>query len=218
MGSEDVFSSRASIDAIFHSPQKSSNDLVDVLFVAFSDGGAHLRIFNCFEIGNFPLASDINVTPPVEALVHTSHPLSSTHAVLTSERGEITSSSVLRVITLDLRFIVKCGRYLYLLASKITQLQNLLRYINQTQRQIMNEWKNIHELPTRFLRSVADELQEKCHCDVVTALYHLVVTGNCFPPIKEFLVDIVGERVCIYTSISCSTFPSPVQADYALGT
>jgi anaphase-promoting complex subunit 4 len=198
---EDVFSNRASIDAIFHSPQKTSNDSVDVLFVGFDNGGAHLRIFNCFEIGNFSLTTSTNPTKPAEALVHTSHPMSSTHAVLISEHAEAASSSSLKVVTLDLQFIVKCGRYLSLLASKTTQLQNLLRYISQTQRQIVSEWKNISELPARFIRSIADELQEKCHCDFVTALYHLVVTGNCFPPVKEFLIDIVGERVCIFLSL-----------------
>lgn len=171
---------------------------MDVLFVGFNDGGAHLRIFNCFEIGNFSLMSSNNPTEPAEPLVHASHPMSSTHAVLISEQTENSSSPGLKLVTLDLRFIVKCGRYLSLLASKTTQLQNLLRYINQTQRQIISEWKNISELPARFIRSIADDLQDKCHCDFVTALYHLVVTGNCFPPIKEFLIDIVGERVFIF--------------------
>jgi hypothetical protein len=97
---------------------------------------------------------------------------------------------------MDLRFITKSGRYLSLLASKTTQLQNLLRYIGQVQRQIELEWKNAQELPARFLRSVNEELQEKCQCDFITAIYHLVVTGHCFEPMKEFLADIVGERVC----------------------
>ncbi|KAH8699046.1 putative anaphase-promoting complex component Cut20/Apc4 [Talaromyces proteolyticus] len=191
---EDVFSNRASIDSIFHSPHKSSSDSVDVLFVGFTDGNAHLRIFNCFEIGNFSLLAASSNTSGAETLAHASHPMSSTHSVLLSESAQDGARSSLKLVTLDLRFIVKCGRYLSLLASKTTQLQNLLRYISQTQRQIVTEWKNISELPARFIQSIADDLQEKCHCDFVTALYHLVVTGNCFPPVKEFLIDIVGER------------------------
>jgi anaphase-promoting complex subunit 4 len=196
LSSEDVFSSRASIDAIFQSFNKISSDAVDVLFVGLNDGRAHLRIFDCFEIGNFSVtASQAKSSSHVETLAHTSHPMSSTHAILLSEKTDGASNPSLKVVSLDLRFITKSGRYLSLLAFKITQLQNLLRYINQTQRQIALEWKNVYELPARFMRSIADELQEKCHCDFVTALYHLLVTGNCFPPMKDFLVDIVGERV-----------------------
>jgi anaphase-promoting complex subunit 4 len=78
----------------------------------------------------------------------------------------------------------------------------LLRYINQVQKQIELEWKNAQELPARYMRSINEDLQEKCHCDFVTAAYHLVVTGDCFEPMKEFLVEIVGERVCFSLSSS----------------
>ena len=174
-----------------------TSDAVDVLFVGLNDGKAHLRIFDCFEIGSIPITTPSNTqaSAQVQMLAHSSHPMSSTHAILLSEIVADIADPVLKVMSLDLRFITKSGRYLSLLAFKITQLQNLLRYINQTQRQIALEWKNVYELPARFMRSIADELQEKCHCDFVTALYHLVVTGNCFPPVKDFLVDILGERV-----------------------
>lgn len=189
-GSEDdLFSSRASIDAIFHSSAKDTSDSVDVLFVGYDDGTVHLRIFDCFEIGSFPIADSAGQPGSCNILRHASHPLSSTHALLAA------SASSLNLVTLDLRFITRSGRYLSLLASKTTQLQNLLRYIGQVQRQIELEWKNTQELPARFLRSVNEDLQEKCHCDFITAAYHLVVTGHCFEPMKEFLVDIVGERV-----------------------
>ncbi|KAJ5351703.1 Anaphase-promoting complex subunit 4 [Penicillium brevicompactum] len=191
-GEDDVFSSRASIDAIFHST-KDTSDSVDVLSVGFDDGTVHLRIFNCFEIGSFPVGRSPGVSDSCRILRHASHPLSSTHALLASPAsGE--NRGPLELVTMDLRFITKSGRYLSLLASKTTQLQNLLRYIAQVQRQIEIEWKNAQELPARFLRSVNADLQEKCQCDFITAIYHLVVTGHCFEPMKEFLVDIVGER------------------------
>ncbi|PCH01811.1 Anaphase-promoting complex subunit 4 [Penicillium occitanis (nom. inval.)] len=194
---EDLFSTRASLDTIFQSFNRMTSDAVDVLFVGLNDGRAHLRIFDCFEIGNVSVtASKTPASTQVEILAHSSHPMSSTHAIVLSEKADGATDPVLKVMSLDLRFITKSGRYLSLLAFKITQLQNLLRYINQTQRQIALEWKNVYELPARFMRSIADELQEKCHCDFVTALYHLVVTGNCFPPVKDFLVDIIGERRC----------------------
>lgn len=121
--------------------------------------------------------------------------MSSTHALLAAESHTDGSEAKLKLFTLDLRFITKSGRYLSLLASKVTQFQNLLRYISQVQRQILLEWKNIIELPARYMRSVTEELQQQCHCDFVTAMYHLVVTGNCYAPLKEFLTDIVGDRV-----------------------
>lgn len=189
--SDDVFSSRTSLDAIFHSAAKNTSDSVDVLLVGFNDGTVHLRIFDCFEIGSFQVGASAGNASPCNLLQHASHPLSSTHALLAS-----TSANSLHLLTIDLRFITKSGRYLSLLAHKTTQLQNLLRYISQVQRQIELEWKNAQELPTRYMRSINDDLQEKCHCDFVTAAYHLVVTGDCFEPLKEFLVDIVGERVC----------------------
>ncbi|KAJ5088679.1 Anaphase-promoting complex subunit 4 [Penicillium angulare] len=197
---DDLFSSRASIDAIFHSA-KDSSDSVDVLFVGFDDGSVHLRIFDCFEIGSFPIGEMTGVVDSRRILRHASHPVSSTHALISSSASasasESTSGSTdtpLSLVTLDLRFITKSGRYLSLLASKTTQLQNLLRYIESVQKQIELEWKNAQELPMRFLRSVNMDLQEKCDCDFVTAFYHLVATGHCFEPLKEFLVDIVGER------------------------
>ncbi|CAP79181.1 Pc06g01880 [Penicillium rubens Wisconsin 54-1255] len=191
-GEDDVFSSRASLDAIFHS-SKDTNDSVNVLSVGFDDGTVHLRIFDCFEIGSFPVGSSPGISDSCRILRHASHPLSSTHALLTSPVNG-GARGPLELVTMDLRFITKSGRYLSLLASKTTQLQNLLRYIGQVQRQIEIEWKNAQELPARFLRSVNEELQEKCQCDFITAIYHLVVTGHCFEPMKEFLTDIVGER------------------------
>ncbi|KAJ6137253.1 Anaphase-promoting complex subunit 4 [Penicillium samsonianum] len=191
-GEDDVFSSRASLDAIFHS-SKDTNDSVDVLSVGFNDGTVHLRIFDCFEIGSFPVGISPGIPDSCRILRHASHPLSSTHALLASPvKGD--NRGPLELVTMDLRFITKSGRYLSLLASKTTQLQNLLRYIGQVQRQIELEWKNAQELPARFLRSVNEDLQEKCQCDFITAIYHLVVTGHCFEPMKEFLTDIVGER------------------------
>ncbi|CAG7922612.1 unnamed protein product [Penicillium olsonii] len=191
-GEDDVFSSRASIDAIFHST-KDTSDSVDVISVGFDDGTIHLRIFDCFEIGSFSVGSSPGVADSCRILRHASHPMSSTHAMLASPaKGE--DRGPLELVTMDLRFITKSGRYLSLLASKTTQLQNLLRYIGQVQRQIELEWKNAQELPARFLRSVNEDLKEKCQCDFITACYHLVVTGHCYEPMKEFLVDIVGER------------------------
>ncbi|KAJ5131355.1 Anaphase-promoting complex subunit 4 [Penicillium bovifimosum] len=191
-GDDDVFSSRVLLDSIFHS-SKGNDDSVDVLSVGFDDGTVHLRIFNCFEIGSFSIGRSPGVSDSCRILRHASHPLSSTHALLTSPaKGD--ARGPLELVTMDLRFITNSGKYLSVLASKTTQLQNLLRYIGQVQRQIELEWKNAQELPARFLRNINMDLQEKCQCDFITAIYHLVVTGHCFEPLKEFLTDIIGDR------------------------
>lgn len=193
-GEDDVFSSRMSLDSIFHCA-RDTNEAVDVLAIGFDDGTVHLRIFNCFEVGSFSVGSSPGIPDSCRILRHAYHPLSSTHALLASP-AKGAARAPLELITMDLSFITKSGKYLSVLASKITQLQNLLRYIGQVQRQIELEWKNAQELPARFLRSVNRDLQEKCQCDFITAIYHLVMTGHCFEPLREFLSDIVGDRVC----------------------
>ncbi|KAK2873517.1 hypothetical protein FQN49_002295 [Arthroderma sp. PD_2] len=195
---DDVFSSRVSLDSIFHSPVKNPGDSVDVLLAGLDDGSLHMRIFESFEIGSIDVSNSLNGSENdssnkngsgrYKALLHASHPMSSTHALL------FQNDAGMKLLNLDLRFITKAGRYLPLLASKVTQLQNLLRYIKQVQTQIHLEWKNARELPIRYLRNITEELQKHCNCDFVTATYHLIVTGDCFAPLKEFLVDIIGDR------------------------
>ncbi|OAL68394.1 anaphase-promoting complex component Cut20/Apc4 [Trichophyton rubrum] len=193
---DDVFSSRVSLDSIFHSPVKNPGDSVDVLLAGLDDGSIHMRIFESFEIGSIDVSSSLDGPDGdtdtskrgYKTLLHASHPMSTTHALLfQSEAG-------MKVLNLDLRFITKAGRYLPLLASKVTQLQNLLRYIKQVQAQMHLEWKNARELPIRYLRNINEELKEQCHCDFVTATYHLIVTGDCYAPLKEFLATTISDR------------------------
>lgn len=184
-----------SIDSIFHSDNSKDSDSVDVILAGFDDGSIHLRIFDSFEIGVINVRRAFDGFDGVRPLVHASHPMSSTHAFLFATRTG--DQEFLWIFSLDLLFITKSGRYLSVLASKITQLQNLLRYIKQVQTQIHLEWKNAQDLPSRYLRNINEDLDEKLSCDFVTAAYHLVMTGDCFEPLKEFLVDQVGERVCV---------------------
>lgn len=197
ISSDDVFSSRVSLDSIFHSPVKNPGDSVDVLLAGLDDGSIHMRIFESFEIGSIDVSSSLDGSDSdagerggYKTLLHASHPMSTTHALLfQSEAG-------MKLLNLDLWFITKAGRYLPLLASKVTQLQNLLRYIKQVQAQMHLEWKNARELPIRYLRNINEELKEQCHCDFVTATYHLIVTGDCYAPLKEFLATTISDRVC----------------------
>ena len=188
-----MFSTRASIDAIFHPLKAKDNDAVDVLVAGSGDGFIHLNVYDSFEIGALDLSKASAQLHSSKPLLHASHPFSSTHALLaTSASG---SSRDLFFIPLDLRFISSSGVYLSVLASKSTTLQNVLRYIGQVQRIMQVEWKGAQDLPNKFLRNINETLQETCHCDFIIAAYHLVVTGDCYAPMKEWLVDELSERV-----------------------
>ena len=188
-----MFNSRASLDTMFQPLTKRSTDSADILVVGFEDGTVQLSIYDFFEIGSFSLQQTCPNLKNSKPVMHCSHPYSTTHSLLVTASGQ--GGNDLFVVPLDLRLISSAGRYLSLLASKSTQLQNILRYIHQVQRQIYSELKNSQDLPSKFIRNIEETLKEKCDCTWVQAAYHLVVTGNCYPPVKEWLVNELGERV-----------------------
>ena len=102
----------------------------------------------------------------------------------------------LHVLALDLGFIpATAPYYLPTLAAKSTQLQNLLRYLAQIQAQLSFEVKSAFELPSKYIRNINESLAEHANgADFITAAYHLIVTGECIPQVREWLVDEVGER------------------------
>ncbi|MCJ1402966.1 hypothetical protein MMC11_006188 [Xylographa trunciseda] len=192
-GDDEVFSSRSSMDAIFHSSKKDNlDDTADVLLVGYDDGTIHLSIYDFFEIGilNTQLAfQDHQIR---RLILHSNHSLCSTHSLLLSQsRGSLEE---LHFVPLDLRLIPETGRYLSLLASKSTRLQNVLRYVREVQVQIYREFSASQELPRKFMRNIEETLQETNQCSFIDAAYHLVVTGNCFPSMKEWLVEELGDR------------------------
>ncbi|KAI9852491.1 MAG: hypothetical protein M1838_000585 [Thelocarpon superellum] len=190
---EDVFSSRASLDSMFHPLSKDESNAVDVLVACFDDSSIHLSIFGTFDVGTLDLgkSSGLRVAIPV---LHDSYADSSTHALLVAAPLPTTAESRLLFLPLDLRFIATSGPYLPVLAAKSTQLQNILRYVGQVVKTMQAEWKSGQDLPTKFLRNITEALQEECQCDFNVAAYHLVVTGYCFAPLKRWLVDELSER------------------------
>ena len=178
---------------MFHSSRKDSNDSVDVLLMGSSDNVLHLSIYDFFEIGDFK-TEDIFASKSTYKLVqHCSHPYSSTHGLLFTQ--SLLARTRIFLVPLDLKLIHDTGRYLALIASKSTQLQNILRYIQSTQIHIYNEFNLSQDLPSKFIRNIEEALQEKNQCSFVTAAYHLVATGDCYPVVKEWLVDELSDRV-----------------------
>ena len=189
LNSDDLFSTQNSIDSLFAPLNSGVADAVDILVVGFENGTVHLSIYDFFEIGVFELAqSEQNF--PMKALAHSYHPFSTTHVLLVSD------GAGLRIVPFDFRSIHDVGRHLSSLASKSTQLKHILRYLRQVEQQLCADFKASQALPHKFIGLIEEELKEYHDCTWEQAAYHLVATGNCFPEMKEWLVDQVGERVC----------------------
>ncbi|KAK0711407.1 anaphase-promoting complex, cyclosome, subunit 4-domain-containing protein [Lasiosphaeris hirsuta] len=193
-----VFSTTSSLEFVFRPIRPEDADAVHVMIVGTTDGGIHLSIYDSFVIGSFkyaPRTTAASSGPGVFQLCgHGSHPEISTHVLLLRPQGgDLTS---LYVTPMDLTFVHYSPVNLSLLASKMTTMQNLLRYMKQTQSHMTSEWKSTRELPARFLNAVKEDLEKmpKGPVTIVQALYHTVVTGHVFPPLKEWLVDSLAER------------------------
>ena len=208
---DDVFSTRNSIDSIFHPQtsnapgQKASGDIIDVLLVNSNFCNLHIRIFDSFEIGAVDVAQALpKGLKGIRVLQQASHPLLSTHFFVLEaasdgpvprSRAQSKEDNSFHVVSMDLRFIPQTSYNLTLVASKATQLQNLFRYVSQIQSQLSQEVRTAFDLPSRFLRNVNESLAEQdSSASFTTAAYHLAVTGQCDPRLKEWLVDEVGER------------------------
>ena len=178
-----------------------------MLIVGFENGIIHLSIYDFFEIGTFQLSKSSDHFAVCKPLMHCFHPLSTTQSLLVSEPQK--GRYGLCLIPIDLRLLSHGGNFLSVLASKSTQLQNLLRYVKQVQIQMYSDFKAALDLPGRFIANVEDSLNEKGEWTWVQAAYHLVVTGNCPTDIREWLVDQLGERVSIAVlSLIASLFDS----------
>ncbi|KAL6720420.1 hypothetical protein ACLMJK_002342 [Lecanora helva] len=189
---DDIFNSRSSLDTMFQPLTTDSTDSADVLIIGFDDGTVHLSIYDSFEIGCFNLHQSLRSFRKCKPLLHSSHALSTTHVLLIEDVMQ--SRQEMHIVPLDLRLISNGGRYLSLLASKATQLHNVLRYIRQVQGQLYSDFKASQDLPGRFLGNIEETLREHSDSNWIQAAYHLAVTGHCSVEVKEWIVDQLGER------------------------
>ncbi|KAK5989342.1 Anaphase-promoting complex subunit 4-like protein [Cladobotryum mycophilum] len=188
-----VFTLRSGVEFLFQTPKRDTYDQVNIMIVGTSDGKLQLSIYDSFVIGSFPCpALDSKTTPHM--IHHASHPTVSTHALVFAEKR--VEPEELHLVPMDLPFLSYSPINLSLLSSKITTLQTLLRYLKQTSLHMAVEWKNAKELPTRFIKAVQVDLEEmeSGPRGIVPALYHTVLTGHAYPPLREWLVDSVAER------------------------
>lgn len=187
--SEDIFCTRSSLDALISPFDPKDNDAVDVMIFGTKEGKIHIIIYDSFFIGSFESPLSVKGSACYLTL-HSSQEHSSTHALIFKHPD----TENLFFVTMDLRFISASNRYLSLLASRSTALQNLLRYINQVQALILAEWKASRELPDKFLRSINETLNQNYQCGIVQALCHSLATGHIYPPVKEWLMHEISER------------------------
>ncbi|CRK39037.1 hypothetical protein BN1723_000603 [Verticillium longisporum] len=191
-----VFTLRTGIDFLFRPFNTAESDEVFVMVVGTSDGRLHLSIYDSFVIGDFRYTLPSSMYKPgvLQLIHHAAHPSASTHCLILKHPAD--DDRAVYLVPMDLPFVPYSPINLALLASKLTTLQKLLRYVKQSQLHATVEYNNTRELPSKFLRSIQEDLQgaERGPTDIVQALFHTVVTGHTHEVVKEWLVDQLAER------------------------
>lgn len=188
-----AFGSQAEVDSLLHSHHLKDHNSVDMFIRCSERGTVHPSIYDSLETVNvqLPKSWSLESTP----LLHTSHPYSCTHSLLMqTSSAAAPRRKQIAFVPLTLNFIPSAGIYLHLIASKTSQLQNLLLYITQTLQRARTFFKHAQDLPSKFMMNVSETLEEKGQGDLVTNLFHVACTGNCPPIVREWLVDELAEQ------------------------
>ncbi|KAF2715427.1 hypothetical protein K504DRAFT_457593 [Pleomassaria siparia CBS 279.74] len=187
-----AFSTQVQVDSLLHSHHMKDQNSVDMFIRCTDLGTVHPSIYDSLE------TVDVRLPPAwsmeSKTLMHTSHPYSCSHGLLVEAKAANNAHKKLAYIPLTLGFIPSAGIYLHLIASKTSQLQNLLLYLQQCLQRIRTFWKHSQDLPTKFMMNISETLEEKGQGNLVQNLYHLACTGTCSPMIKEWLVDELAEQ------------------------
>lgn len=212
-GEDDVFSTRISIDAMFHpAKQTVRSTSTDVLTITQDDAHLHIRIFDSFEVGDVDLNHALDLPPgcrfgQVKNIV--THPfLDKIYCIIeehddgsaarhTRSHGAVeTQNTPLHLLSLDLRFLQQSQLTLPILAAKATQLYNLIRYLRQIETHLAREIKTAFDLPARFIRNLDEDLKEQDGdgSTFETSAYHVLLTGEVYGKFKEWLVEQLGDR------------------------
>lgn len=168
-----------------------------MLLTGCEDGTLHIRIFDCFDIGKVDLSSSLPKDTRTHKVVqHIAHPLSSRHALVVKTLKD-NNDDQLHIISLDLNFIPRTSPYyLPILATKTTQLLNLMRYLTQVSTHLSIELRSAFDLPGKLIRNINEALAQSPNgpVDFTTAAYELVMIGDCRRELRDWMVDEVGER------------------------
>ena len=200
----ELFSDHHSLDPALHPYTEESYNELDLLFLGGNGGTTRLILYDSLNIGSVePASHSQNMT--LKYLQHTSHPYSHSHMLLTEvqDADDPNTPPQIALMPLSLKFMEPGGNHLQIISSKTAQLERLLQYISECIFALGYHWKHGQDLPKRFMSFVNETLEEKKEATLVQNLYHLAITGNCPPTIKEWLVDELAERVSTSTSFTC---------------
>ncbi|KAF2124778.1 hypothetical protein P153DRAFT_350031, partial [Dothidotthia symphoricarpi CBS 119687] len=186
-----AFGSQAEVDALLHSHHLKDHNSVDMFIRCSDQGTVHPSIYDSLETVSvrLPTAWNVETTP----MLHANHPYSCTHGLLV-QTATRTRQKHIAFVPLTLNFIPSAGIYLHLIASKTSQLQNLMLYMTQCLQRIRTFFKHAQDLPSKFMMNISETLEEKGQGDLVTNLFHIACTGNCPPLVREWLVDELAEQ------------------------
>ena len=188
----DAFSSQAEVDSLIHSHHLKDYNSVDMFIRCSERGTVHPSIYDPLETVtvSLPSAWNIESTP----LLHANHPYGCSHGLLMQTSTTNSQTRNIAFVPFTLNFIPSAGIYLHLIASKTSQLQNLLLYITQCLQRTRTFFKHATDLPSKFMLNISETLEEKGQGDLTTNLFHLACTGACPPLIREWLVDELAEQ------------------------
>lgn len=195
----ELFSSHMSMDPSLHGTNYSE-DLIglDTLLLAQSDGTVRLVFYDSLSIGTVSVPITWAIDSP-RFLKHASHPFSRSHMFLAQLDAQVASLTRTVLLPLSLRFMQSAGSHLHMIEHKTAQLETLVQYVNECLLAISHHWAHAKDLPGKFMANINETLVENQEPSLVQNLFHLAVTGDCPPTLKEWLVDILAERVsCLY--------------------
>jgi len=196
-GAESTFTSKTTLDALINNVAKGGEGShLDVLLIGEEGGKVMLNVFESFLVGTMELSSLCHQLKRGSRLLrHTASLDLSTHSLLISEH----KTGNLLFSTMDILFIEQFGQYLFQLVSTSTRVQALIRYMRETVTGIAAEFKTMNDLAQKYISIVSEDL-EKVDSEVALEFYEFLATGAPSPTLKEWLVDVLTERV----GASCS--------------
>ncbi|KAK4983275.1 hypothetical protein LTR50_007326 [Elasticomyces elasticus] len=207
----EIFTSQTMMDKIFHSWHLADHNVIDMLFVGYSTGSVRVVMNDTLDVGQFGIGNDHGILPHM-AVMHASHPSTSIHAVLWSDQPvrnrvqvapsekqnpALQSSPQTHALCLsftDIPLGRSSGLQLHLIASKTTQMENIVRYIVGTIRCMVCDYSTGTILPSRFIENINETLAENEQGTLDLNLLHLALTGDCSAVFHEWLKVDLGER------------------------
>lgn len=220
----DTFSTQAALDTYFYSLYNRGSSVIDVMAVGHDDGSFYVILDQIFRMKGGKTNLDPLQLPqmperPPSYLMHASHPQSPHHALLRGFQEDDISQTERSTPPLYSNLFLEHytipntnsdGSHLDLIMSKTALTRDLGNYAAHTANSLQRDWKTHRDLPSRFMRGINMELEEKSEGTLEQNLYQLAMTGSYTPTMLEWVKDTLAERghrrwdaatTSLYTSI-----------------